>query len=102
MLSFIVLTLARFALAWFWALPPLLHALFYLCPTDWTQADVVRHIWHFPLVQPEWVNTPTLVRLGIVFLGWVSGTMLLDGKYLNDKKGPFLLATLAVSDRPSA
>ena len=79
------ITLAAIAAAWFWALPPILTPLFYLHPTNWTDADLVRHLWHFRLIQPEWVSSPpeydylrwaqaeTLARLGVVFLGWLGG-----------------------------
>lgn len=82
-----VVTLIALALAWFWALAPMLTPLLYLHPTDWTDADLVRHVWHRRLVQPEWVSTPpdylrwaqaeTLARLGVVFLGWFCSTALL-------------------------
>ena len=95
---FVVITLAAVALAWFWALPPLLTPLLYIYPTDWTQADLVGHIWHFRLVQPEWVSTPpdymrwslaeTLARLTVVFLGWLGGTAFLTRRYLSSRKRP--------------
>jgi len=95
---FVFITLVSVALAWFWALPPLLTPLAYLYPTDWTQADLVRHIWHFRLVQPEWVSTPpdymrwsqaeTLARLAVVFLGWLASTTFLTRRYLSGRKRP--------------
>src|SRR6266511_811781 len=91
-LLLLLTTLVAIAAAWFWALPPLLTPLFYLHPTDWTQADLVRHIWHFRLVQPEWVSTPpdylrwsqaeTLVRLVVIFLAWLSTTSFLVRRYV--------------------
>jgi hypothetical protein len=84
-LQLVAITLAAIAAAWFWALPPILTPLFYLHPTNWTDADLVRHLWHFRLIQPEWVSSPpqcdylrwaqaeTLARLGVVFLGWLGG-----------------------------
>src|SRR3954454_1451831 len=78
-----VITLAAIAAAWFWALPPILTPLFYLHPTNWTDADLVRHIWHFRSIQPEWVSSPpqydyirwaqaeTLARWAVVILGWL-------------------------------
>jgi hypothetical protein len=76
-------TLAAMAAAWFWALNPLSPMMGYLYPPDWSEADLVRHIWHFRLVQPEWVSTPpdylrwseaeTLARLSVVFFGWLGG-----------------------------
>ncbi len=91
-LLLLLTTLVAIAAAWFWALPPLLTPLFYLHPTDWTQADLVRHIWHFRLVQPEWVSTPpdymrwsqaeTLARLVVVFLAWLATTSFLVRRYV--------------------
>ena len=94
--TFIVLllltTLAAMAAAWCWALPPLLTSVIYPHPTDWTQADVIRHIWHFRLVQPEWVSTPpeylrwsqaeALARLIVVFLAWATTTCFLVRRYV--------------------
>src|SRR5216684_6499064 len=79
------ITLAAFAAAWFWALPPTLIPLLYLTPASWTEADLVRHLWHSRLIQPEWIGNPpqydylrwaqaeTLARLSAVFLGWLGG-----------------------------
>jgi hypothetical protein len=74
-------TLAAMAAVWFWALSPLLTLLGYIYPSNWNQADLVRHIWHFQLVQPEWVSSPpdymrwseaeTLARLSVVFICWL-------------------------------
>jgi hypothetical protein len=99
LILFLVLaTLAAMVAVWFWALPPLLTPLFYLHPTDWTDADVVRHIWHFRLVQPEWVSTPpdymrwsraeTLARLVVVFIAWLSTTTLCVRGYLRGHTNP--------------
>jgi hypothetical protein len=89
-------TLVALAAAWFWALPPLLTPLLYMHPTDWTQADLVRHIWHFRLVQPEWVSTPpdymrwaeaeTLARLIVVFLAWLTATTFLVRRYMRSHR----------------
>ena|ERR1039457_4303994 len=91
-------TLAAIAAVWFWALRPLLTPLFYLHPTDWTDADLVRHIWHFRLVQPDWVSTPpdymrwsqaeTLARLSVVFLGWLVSITFIIRRYLRSHKKP--------------
>ena len=89
-------TLAAIAAAWFWALRPLLTALLYLYPTDWTQADLVRQIWYFRLVQPEWVSAPpdymrwsvaeTRARLSVVFLGWLVSITFIFRRYLRGHK----------------
>src|SRR5436190_23608939 len=80
------ITLAALAVAWLWARQPIFTPLFYLHPSTWTQADLVRHLWHFRLVQPErvsrppqydylrWAQAETLARLSFVFLGWFSGS----------------------------
>jgi hypothetical protein len=79
------LTLAAFAAAWFWTLSPFLTPLLYIHASNWTDADLVRHLWHFRLIQPEWVgNAPqydylrwaqaeTFARLAVVLLGWAGG-----------------------------
>ena len=91
-------TLAAIAAAWFWALRPLLTILGYIYSSDWTDADVVRHIWHFRLVQPEWVSSPpdysrweqaeTLARLSVVFLGWLASITFIIRRYLRSHKKP--------------
>ena len=91
-------TLAAIAAAWFWALSPLLTLFGYIYPSDWTDADLVRHIWHFRLVQPEWVCTPpeymswseaeALARLSVVFLGWLVCITFIIRRYLRSHKKP--------------
>jgi hypothetical protein len=83
--QFAALTLAAIAAVWFWAIAPIATSLVYMHPTSWTDADLVRHFWHFRLVRPEWVGSPpqydylvwaqaeTLARLGAVFLGSLTG-----------------------------
>jgi hypothetical protein len=80
-----LVTVVAFAAGWFWALSPLGTSLLYICPSSWTEADLVRHLWHFRLIQPEWVSSPphydylrwaqfeTLARFVVVFLGWICG-----------------------------
>jgi hypothetical protein len=92
-----VITLAALVAAWFWALRPLFTPLAYLHPSNWTEADVVRHIWHSRLVQPEWVSSPpnydylkweqaeTLARLSVVFVGWLVSITLVILKYLRNR-----------------
>src|ERR1043165_3852720 len=95
-----VITLTALAAAWFWALPPILTPLLYLHPSTWTEADLVRHLWHFRLVQPEWVSSPpqydylrwaqaeTLARLALVFLGWLGGSTCLLRRHQRQRPGP--------------
>jgi hypothetical protein len=103
-----VVTLAAIAAAWFWALSPILTPLFYLTPTNWTDADLVRHLWHLRLIQPEWVGSPpqydyirwaqmeTLARLGVVFLGWLGGVACATRRYLLRRRQPNETAALVV------
>lgn len=82
-IQLLAITLAAVAAAWFWAIAPMTTSLLYIHPNDWTDADLVRHLWHFRIIQPEWVGSPpqydylrwtraeALARLGAVFLGWL-------------------------------
>jgi hypothetical protein len=84
-LQLAIITLAAIAAAWFWAVPPILTPLIYIHPTNWTDADLVGHLWRFRLIQPERVSSPprydylrwaqaeTLARLAVVLLGWLGG-----------------------------
>ncbi len=93
-LQLALVTLAAIAAAWFWVLPPLLMPLGYIYPADWTQADLVRHLWRFRLVPPERVSTPpnymrwawaeTLARLIVVFLAWLTSTTFILRRYLRN------------------
>src|ERR1035441_2167116 len=95
-LLLVLTTLAALAAALLWALAPLLTPLGYLHEIGWTDADVVRDIWHFRLVQPEWVSTPpnyerwavaeTLARGIVVFLGWATTAILLERRYLRSQR----------------
>lgn len=64
-----------------------------LFPSNWTDADLVRHLWPLRLVQPEWVGllqhydyarwsiAETYARLAVVFMVWLSATGLLSKHY---------------------
>ena len=96
--SLLLITVAAIAAARFWALLPVGTMLAYIYSPDWTEADLVRHIWHFRLVQPEWVSSPpkysygqwmmaeTWARLLVVFLGWIVCNILADRIYLRIRK----------------
>ena len=84
----VAITLAAIATVLFWALAPMTTSLLYIHSNNWTDADLVRHLWHFRLIQPEWVSSPpqydymrwthaeTLARLGLVFIVWLGSTAL--------------------------
>ena len=96
--QFAALTLAAFAAAWFWALPPFATSLLYIHPSNWTDADLVRHLWHFRLIQPEWVGSPpqydylrwgqaeTLARLAVLLLGWLAGASWILRRHWQGRK----------------
>ena len=87
----VVITLAAVAAAWLWALAPTTTALLYLHPNGWTEADLVRHLWRFRIIQPDWLSSPpqydylrwtqaeTLARLGLVFLGCLGSAAWMAG-----------------------
>jgi len=88
-------TLVALALTRFWALAPFLTPLGYIHPPNWTDADVVRAIWHFRLVSPEWGNrsldyeqwceVETCARLAVVFLGWFATIKIIQRRYLRTR-----------------
>jgi hypothetical protein len=90
------ITLAAIGCVWFWALAPMT-SLLYIGPSSWTDADLVRHLWHFRLAQPEWVSSPpqydylrwmqaeSIARLGVVFLVWVGSAGWLVRRHLGGR-----------------
>lgn len=82
-----VISAIALVVLWFWALAPVLVPLVSYNATEFTAADVVRRVWHFRLVQPEWVSSPTdyvrwsqaesLARCVVVALGWLSSIGLI-------------------------
>ena len=105
-------TLAAIAAAWFWALAPMTTSLFYIHPSGWTDADLVRHLWHFRLVRPEWASSPpqydylrwtqaeTLARLGVVFLGWLGSAAWLIRRHRRGRGITALNQAAAPNCRP--
>jgi hypothetical protein len=75
----LAITLAALAVAWFSAIAPMTTSFIFIHSNDWTDADLVRHLWHMRLFQPEWVGSPpqydyvrwaqaeALARLGVVW-----------------------------------
>lgn len=56
--QFAGLTFVAMAAVWLWALPPMTTPLLYVRPHNWSDAELVRDLWHLRLVQPEWVASP--------------------------------------------
>ena len=89
--------LIALAVAWVWALAPLLIPLVSINSTEFTSADVVRRVWHLRLVQPEWVSRPTdyvrwsqvesLARFMVVVLGWSVGAAFVIRSRLTSRRG---------------
>ena len=80
----------------FWALASAPPFLIWISRPSWTDADLIRDIWHFRLVQPEWLGSPpnlsrweraeTLARLAVVFLGWLAVTGFINRRYFRRLK----------------
>ena len=56
-LSVTFVTVLAAALVWFWALPVLLCFISYMSPSHPpTDAQMIRDLWSFRLIQPEWLS----------------------------------------------
>jgi hypothetical protein len=60
-----------------------------------TEADIIRELWHFRLVRPEWIRpvrlekwleVETLVRLSTVFVGWLVSVIALVTRYFGGRR----------------
>ncbi len=79
-------TLVALVVVIFWALDPILTAIFMMTSST-TDAELIRQIWHFRLVQPEWVTGPgqlfkwqeteAYTRLSLVLLCWLAAVVSL-------------------------
>jgi hypothetical protein len=86
-LQIIGVTILALLIAFFWALDPMLTAIFMLTRPGITDAELIREIWHVRLVQPEWISGPGQLfkwmeaeagaRLSVVFLGWLASVFTL-------------------------
>jgi len=73
--------------AFYWALDPILIAIFMMVRTGITDAELIRQIWHVRLIQPELVSGPDQfwrwqqleagARLTLLFLAWLTSVMTL-------------------------
>jgi hypothetical protein len=98
MLLLLLTTWAAMAAAFVWALAPFLTPMVYPYPSDWTEADLIRHVWPFHLVPPEWGSTSPdymqwmaaeiKARLAVVFLGWLGGITFVIRRYIRSHKTP--------------
>jgi hypothetical protein len=88
----VVSTLAAVAVAWLWALAPVNTPFNWDGPPAWKgEAALVKSIWHFRLIPPEWGNTSldyfrwclveTCARLAVVFLGWCVTLKLIEHEH---------------------
>jgi hypothetical protein len=98
-----VATVIALTAIWFWAIAPLVTPLISINSNEFTSADVVRRVWHFRLVQPEWVSTTnyvrwtqveSLIRSILVVLGWSVGVAFVIRRHSSSHRG-------APSDAPS-
>jgi hypothetical protein len=93
-LEMAAVTLIALAITFWWALDPILISIFMMTRSG-TDVELIRQIWHFRLVQPEWVDTSdqlwrwqqaeTFARLAVVFVGWVSSIAALIRRYRRGK-----------------
>jgi len=89
-LQIVAVTFVALAVAFFWALDPMLSAIFMLTHAT-TDAELIRQVWHIRLVQPEWISGPgqlfkwmeaeAAARLSVVFLGWLAAVFTLVRRY---------------------
>jgi hypothetical protein len=86
-LQIVVVTILALLITFFWALDPILTAIFMLTRTGITDAELIRQVWHVRLVQPEWISGPGQIfkwmeveagaRLGVILLGWLASVFIL-------------------------
>ena len=106
----LVIGMIALAAVWFWALPPYLTPLYHTSimstnpflngghtiehvrtPGFDYPSNLVRQIWHFRLVQPEWVSIPTnyerwskvetQARLIVVIIGYLVSSIFIIRRY---------------------
>src|SRR4051812_6815604 len=83
----IAVTIMALLITVFWALDPMLTAIFMLTGSNTTDAELIRQIWHVRLVQPEWISGPgqlmkwmeveACARLVVMFLAWLASVIAL-------------------------
>ena len=79
----VAVTVAAACAAWYWALAVVLTSFDVLSSAPLTDTDIIKRLWHFRLVRPEWVGHPpeyvhwviaeTITRLAAIvvfFAGW--------------------------------
>src|SRR5437867_2089964 len=96
-LEIIGVTLIALVLTVFWVLDPILTAVFMMSRPGWTDADMIRQIWHFCLVPPEWIRPPNqwekwellevYARFSVVVIGWALAVAALVKRYLRGTHG---------------
>ena len=86
----VAVTLVALVVAIFWALDPILTAIFMMTSST-TDAELIRQVWHFRLIQSEWVTGPgqffkwqeaeVYARLSVVLFGWLAAVVTLVRRY---------------------
>jgi hypothetical protein len=95
-LQIVAVTVIAFVVALFFAIYPMLVAIFMMTRPGSTDADLIREIWHFRVVQPEWISGPDqffrwqqaeiYARLTLVFVGWLASVIALVMRYRRGKR----------------
>lgn len=100
------------ALAWYWALSPVSTSFHVM--GHYSEADIIRKIWHVRLVQLDWVYTTsdfmrwiqyeTYARLSLIFGVWLICAGVLIWRYLRTRPVPSVdqISRHPVSSRASA
>ena len=94
-LQLVSATLVALLLVVFWALDPILTAYFILSRPHITDAELIRLVWHFRLIPPEWVSGPNQLfrwqeaevyaRLTVVFVAWTVSSIALIMRHRRGK-----------------
>ena len=103
------ITLIALALVVFWVLDPFLSAIFVMSRIGAPDAELIRQVWHYCLIPPEWIRPPNQwakwellevhARLSVVVIGWALSAAALVKRYLHATQSHL---TLRWSEPPPA
>jgi hypothetical protein len=89
-------TLVALALLVLWVLDPIMTAIFMMSRSGAADAELIRQVWHYCLVPPEWIRPPNQwakwelleihARLSVVVLGWTLSVAALTKRYLRGRQ----------------
>jgi hypothetical protein len=95
-LQILAVMIIALLIAFFWALDPMLTAIFMMTRSNITDGELIRQIWHFRIVPPEWIRGPgqlmrwmeveACARLAVVFLAWLASVFTLVRRHRSRAK----------------